>query len=149
MATEVQTVTLAGKHFVIVPENEYRQLLGENREPPLPDADAKGNYPAVESARVVLATKSSVGSTRSGWLRTNWRGGRGFAWKRYAGWNTASTAPMSPPCRRLSVYSSERKPRAKFSRQNNLTNFFVVQASRLRENAGGTPAPQAKSVNLL
>ncbi len=55
MATEVQTVTLAGKRFVIVPENEYRQLLGENREPPLPDADAKGNYPAVESARVVLA----------------------------------------------------------------------------------------------
>ena len=30
----------------------------------------------------------------------------------------------------------------KFSRQNNLTNFFVVQASRLLENAGGTPAPQ-------
>ena len=32
--------------------------------------------------------------------------------------------------------------KTKFSRQNNLTNFLLVQASRLLENAGGTPAPQ-------
>jgi DNA-binding XRE family transcriptional regulator len=55
MATEIQTVTLAGHRFVIVPEAQYRQLLGDNWEPSLPEADAKGNYPAVESARVVLA----------------------------------------------------------------------------------------------
>ncbi|MGA2798709.1 MAG: helix-turn-helix transcriptional regulator [Thermoguttaceae bacterium] len=55
MAIAIQTLTIAGQRFVVIPENQYRQLLGENREPPLPEADAKGNYPAVESARIVLA----------------------------------------------------------------------------------------------
>ena len=38
--------------------------------------------------------------------------------------------------------------KAKFSRQNNLTNLFVVQASRLLENAGGTPAPQGANQSI-
>jgi DNA-binding XRE family transcriptional regulator len=57
MATTIQTLTIEGQRFVVIPENQYHQLLGENREPPLPKADAKGNYPAVESARIVLAHK--------------------------------------------------------------------------------------------
>jgi HTH-type transcriptional regulator / antitoxin HipB len=55
MATAIQTLTIAGQRFVIIPENQYRQLVGESTEPPLPEADAKGYYPAVESARIVLA----------------------------------------------------------------------------------------------
>lgn len=51
----VQTVTLAGQRFVILPEDQYRQLVGDNSEAPLPEPDAQGNYPAVESARIVLA----------------------------------------------------------------------------------------------
>jgi DNA-binding XRE family transcriptional regulator len=57
MSIEVQTVTLAGQRFVIVPESQYRELVGEAWEPPLPQADAAGNYPAVASARVLLARK--------------------------------------------------------------------------------------------
>jgi hypothetical protein len=36
-------------------KTHYRQLVGQREEPPLPEADARGNYPAVESARIVLA----------------------------------------------------------------------------------------------
>ena len=55
MAAAIQTVTLAGQRFVIISEDEYRELVGDGREPPLPEADARGNYPAIESARIVLA----------------------------------------------------------------------------------------------
>jgi DNA-binding XRE family transcriptional regulator len=41
--------------IVTIPENQYRELLGQSNEPSLPEADAEGNYPAVESARIVLA----------------------------------------------------------------------------------------------
>jgi DNA-binding XRE family transcriptional regulator len=36
-------------------KTQYQQLVGQREEPPLPEADAQGNYPAVESARIVLA----------------------------------------------------------------------------------------------
>ncbi|MGA2033669.1 MAG: helix-turn-helix domain-containing protein [Thermoguttaceae bacterium] len=57
MTANVQTVTLGGQRFVILPEADYRELVGETWEPPLPQPDAKGNYAAVESARVLLARK--------------------------------------------------------------------------------------------
>jgi DNA-binding XRE family transcriptional regulator len=55
MATGIQTLTIAGQRFVVIPENQYRQLVSENWEPSLPETDAKGYYPAVESAKIVLA----------------------------------------------------------------------------------------------
>ena len=54
MATTIQTLTLKGQRFVVIPETQYRKLLGENQEPALPEPDAEGNYPAVASARIVL-----------------------------------------------------------------------------------------------
>jgi DNA-binding XRE family transcriptional regulator len=57
MSTQLQTITLAGERFVILPEVEYRKLKGEQGEPMLPRHDAKGNYPAVEALRVILARK--------------------------------------------------------------------------------------------
>jgi DNA-binding XRE family transcriptional regulator len=57
MATDVQTVTLDGQRFVIIPEKRYRELVGEPWEPPMPERDGRGNYPAVDSARVLLARK--------------------------------------------------------------------------------------------
>jgi DNA-binding XRE family transcriptional regulator len=56
MAT-AQTLTLAGQRFVIIPEAEYKRLAGEISEPLLPSPDAKGNYPAVETMRAMLARK--------------------------------------------------------------------------------------------
>ena len=57
MTANIQTVTLAGQRFVILPEADYRELVDQTWEPPLPQPDAKGNYPAVEAARVCLARK--------------------------------------------------------------------------------------------
>jgi DNA-binding XRE family transcriptional regulator len=53
----VQSVTLAGQRFVIVPEGEYRRLreAAEGGSPQLPPADARGYYPAVETMRALLA----------------------------------------------------------------------------------------------
>jgi DNA-binding XRE family transcriptional regulator len=54
---EIQTLTLGGKRFVLMPEREYRRLTGGPPEPNLPPPDAAGNYPAVETMRVMLAQK--------------------------------------------------------------------------------------------
>ena len=51
----VQTVTLAGRRYVILPESEYSRLVGKPKEPKLPIRDKAGNYPAVASMRVLLA----------------------------------------------------------------------------------------------
>jgi DNA-binding XRE family transcriptional regulator len=53
----VQTLTLAGQRFVVVPEAEYKRLTGKTPEPLLPRPDAEGNYPAVETMRAMLARK--------------------------------------------------------------------------------------------
>jgi len=51
-------VELEGRRYVIVPRAEYDRLLGLAKVaemPPLPAADAEGNYPAVEYARASIA----------------------------------------------------------------------------------------------
>ena len=53
----VQTVTLTGERFVILPEAEYLRLLEGGAEPRLPAPDGKGRYPAVETARALMARK--------------------------------------------------------------------------------------------
>ena len=58
MAT--QTILVDGKPYVLLPRDEYDRLttLAKAADlPPLPRPDAKGNYPAVEYARVSLARK--------------------------------------------------------------------------------------------
>jgi DNA-binding XRE family transcriptional regulator len=57
MDTLIQTITLSGERFVIIPEAEYHKLKGEQDDPVLPQPDAKGNYPAVNALRVILARK--------------------------------------------------------------------------------------------
>ncbi len=63
MATQVPTVTLAGKTFVILEQSEYERLRSRVQEaddaslPALPNPDAKGNYPAVAYAQASLARK--------------------------------------------------------------------------------------------
>jgi DNA-binding XRE family transcriptional regulator len=56
----VQTILLEGKPYVVLPRDEYDQLTTLTKAgelPPLPQADAQGNYPAVEYARASLARK--------------------------------------------------------------------------------------------
>ncbi|HUY33863.1 MAG TPA: helix-turn-helix transcriptional regulator [Pirellulales bacterium] len=68
-AFSVQTVTFTGERYVILPEVEYLRLLGEPSEPELPTPDAKGRYPAVEAARVVLARKLIRARRALGWTQ--------------------------------------------------------------------------------
>ncbi|HEY8746853.1 MAG TPA: helix-turn-helix domain-containing protein [Tepidisphaeraceae bacterium] len=56
----VQTLTVAGKKFAVVPFEDYRHLLkgakpDENGLPPLPRSLPGGNYPAVAFMRASIA----------------------------------------------------------------------------------------------
>jgi len=63
----IQTVTLGGERFVILPEAELARLLGEPPEPELPPANERGNYPALETMRALL-TRDLIRSRRAlGW----------------------------------------------------------------------------------
>ena len=57
----VKILELAGRRWAIMPEKDYKRLAAHAGEegdwPALPKADAQGNYPAVEYARVSLARK--------------------------------------------------------------------------------------------
>jgi DNA-binding XRE family transcriptional regulator len=63
----IQTITLSGERFVVLPEIEYLRLLGQPSEPALPAPDARGNYPAAEAARVILARKLIRARSALGW----------------------------------------------------------------------------------
>jgi DNA-binding XRE family transcriptional regulator len=59
MATH-PTITIEGKNYVLLPREEYERLatLAKAAERhPLPEPDAKGNYPTVEYAAAGLARK--------------------------------------------------------------------------------------------
>lgn len=68
----VSTLTMNGKRYVLVPEEEYELLRrrSEARDdadlPPLPEVGPDGNYPAIEYARVSLARKMILDRRRVG-----------------------------------------------------------------------------------
>jgi DNA-binding XRE family transcriptional regulator len=65
--TAIQTVTLAGERFVILPEADFLRMAGEPPEPELPAALPDGNYPAFETMRAVMA-RDMIRSRRAlGW----------------------------------------------------------------------------------
>lgn len=51
----IQTLTLNGKRFVVLPEADFTRLTGEPPEPELPPANERGNYPALDTMRALLA----------------------------------------------------------------------------------------------
>jgi DNA-binding XRE family transcriptional regulator len=63
VTTQVQTLTVGGKQFAVLPWSEYERLralarAGDDRDlPAMPEPDAQGNYPAVPYARASLARK--------------------------------------------------------------------------------------------
>jgi len=53
----VKHITVKGQRMVMLPENEYDRLLqrADEWEPVLPEANERGNYPALETLAVLLA----------------------------------------------------------------------------------------------
>jgi ribosome-binding protein aMBF1 (putative translation factor) len=63
----VQTLTLGGERFVVLPEADFTRLTGEPPEPELPPVNERGNYPARELTRAVMA-RDIIRSRRAlGW----------------------------------------------------------------------------------
>ena len=69
MATNFQTVTLAGQRFVIVPEADFRRLAGDTGRISMPPRDARGNYPAAEALQVSIARSIVQGRREAGLTR--------------------------------------------------------------------------------
>ena len=63
----IQTLTLAGERFVVLPEAEFLRITGELPEPELPPPNERGNYPALESMRAIMG-RDLIRSRRAlGW----------------------------------------------------------------------------------
>lgn len=67
-----QYVTIAGKRVVVLDETEYERLARQADvwEPPMPDPDENGNYPALEAmavslARDILRTRRRLGISQA------------------------------------------------------------------------------------
>lgn len=64
---DVQTVTLGGMSFVILPEKDFRRLVRAAQDFDLPQCDAAGNRPAVDALRAVVAGGIVQDRQRLGW----------------------------------------------------------------------------------
>src|SRR4051794_28796016 len=68
----MQTLRLGGKEFVVLDREEYDRLIAgdsnveEKGLPALPEADAKGNVPAIEFGRKLLARRLILARRRAG-----------------------------------------------------------------------------------
>lgn len=67
MTSNVQSVTLDGKRFVILPEADFQRFLAGRLGEGLPAADADGNRSAVDAMRAVIARDIVQDRQRLGW----------------------------------------------------------------------------------
>ena len=64
----METVEKNGRVFVLVPKETWQKIAaGDVAMPELPDADADGNRPALETARVLIARGIIRDRTALGW----------------------------------------------------------------------------------
>ncbi|HVT91091.1 MAG TPA: helix-turn-helix transcriptional regulator [Tepidisphaeraceae bacterium] len=68
----IQTLHIAGKDFVVIERGEYDRLIAadvgvaDSELPALPQPDSKGNVPAVEYGRKLLARRLVLARRRAG-----------------------------------------------------------------------------------
>jgi ribosome-binding protein aMBF1 (putative translation factor) len=63
----LQTITVAGQEFVLVPKGDFLRLAGEPPEPELPSAAEDGNYPAMETVRAIMGRDMIRARRTLGW----------------------------------------------------------------------------------
>lgn len=75
--TSAQTLHLAGKDFIVIEREEYDRLIaadagvGDDELPALPKPDSRGNVPAVEYGRKLLARRLVLARRRAGLTQTD------------------------------------------------------------------------------
>jgi len=60
------TMTMKGKKFVLVPQDEFKRLTEQDQLPPFPPADQNGNFPALAATRVSIARRIINDRKRAG-----------------------------------------------------------------------------------
>lgn len=66
------TITIKNERFALIPYLEYEELLARaagEKLPDLPRADKKGNRPASESIRVLVARDIITSRIKAGWTQ--------------------------------------------------------------------------------
>ena len=68
-AIQPQYITIGGKRVVVLEETDYERLArqADTWEPPMPEPDSGGNYPALAAMAVSLARDILRGRRRLGW----------------------------------------------------------------------------------
>lgn len=66
-----QMLELAGRQYVLIEREEFEKLTGRqsasDQLPPLPAADASGNYPAIAYGRALLARRIVAARNQARW----------------------------------------------------------------------------------
>lgn len=63
----MQTITVAGQEFVLVPKADFLRMAGEPSEPKLPPAAEDGNFPAMETMRAIMGRDMIRARRALGW----------------------------------------------------------------------------------
>ncbi len=114
----VQAIQLEGRDYVIVPRDEFDRLtmLSNSAElPALPEADANGNYPAVEYARVSLARKIIRDRVSLGLLQKDLAGLAGMRVETLSRIESGKVTPTVASIERIdsALKAAQKKPRSK------------------------------------
>ena len=85
MTDEINTATIGGKRYVLVPEADYKRLkagarvvVPEKELPQFPRKLASGNYDAISYARVSLARKIIIARKQAGFTQAELARGAGI-----------------------------------------------------------------------
>ncbi len=129
----VQPIQLEGKEYVIVPRDEFDRLtlLSNSTElPALPEADANGNYPAVEYARVSLARKIIRDRVSLGLLQKDLAGLAGMRVETLSRIESGKVTPTAASIERIdsALKAAKKKMRAK-QRRPSATPFGLTRTT--------------------
>ena len=118
--TTQQTIMVDGKPYVLLPRAEYEKLatLAKAADlPPLPAADADGNYPAVEYARASLARKIIRDRVAAGWTQRELAKRAGISFEHLCRIETGKHIPSVPTIDKIDrALKQANKPTAKKGR---------------------------------
>lgn len=142
--TGVQTITLDGKRFVILPEADYLRLSGEPPEPELPPTDKEGNYPAREALRVVAARRLIRARRALGWSQVELARRAGVRVETLSRLEQGKHSASATTLEKVNLALEAREAHAGRARSPVATKPKAKNRGPLRCRRGGPPASRAK-----